>query len=175
MAKFSPQPRSSKSPITLYRSRGDPENLGGLLDGESSEIAQLDDPEDPVVVLFKTDESFVQLDQFFTSRHVRQYGINDRESVCSAATFLCAPMTGMVHQDLAHRPGRHSEEMGTILPSVVPYVNQLQVGLVHEGRGLQRMPVPFSRKIYSGQALQLSVNGYEEDVFRLLVTASEAA
>ncbi|MCI0420251.1 MAG: hypothetical protein L0387_32125 [Acidobacteria bacterium] len=43
----------------------------------------------------------------------------------------------MLDQDAAHQSGGDTEEMGPVLPTHIPLVYELKVGLVDEGGGLQ--------------------------------------
>jgi hypothetical protein len=45
----------------------------------------------------------------------------------------------VIDQDRAHRRGRHGEELAPALP-LDRLVDEFQVRLVHQGRGLERVP-----------------------------------
>ena len=51
-----------------------------------------------------------------------------------------------VHEDAPHQPRGHREEVGPVLPVDVLDVDQPEVGLVHQRRGLQAVPAALARQ-----------------------------
>ena len=49
------------------------------------------------------------------------------------------PASGNVDQDVPHQPGRHRQEVGAVLPTDVPPVQQADERFVHQGRCLKHM------------------------------------
>lgn len=49
------------------------------------------------------------------------------------STPVGGPGAGVIHEDLPHCPGRHTEEVSTVSPLDALLVNELQVRLVHQG------------------------------------------
>jgi hypothetical protein len=56
----------------------------------------------------------------------------------------------VLHQDLPHQVGGNSKEVSAILPLWRTLSGQAKIGLVHEGRALQRVVAAFSLQIVMG-------------------------
>ena len=65
---------------------------------------------------------------------------------------------GVIGQNLAHRLGRHGEEVGPILPLVIRCPRQLGVGFVHQRRGFERVVGGLYLKVAAGQCPQFVVD-----------------
>ena len=82
-------------------------------------------------------ESVVQLGEYGGVRFLDPQRFIEFDRTCAAAAFRGQPGARMVNQQLAHHPGRDSEEMRPVLESGLPRVNQLEIGLMDQGRCIQ--------------------------------------
>ena len=64
----------------------------------------------------------------------------------------------MVHEDTPHQPRRHREKVRAVLPVHLLDIDEPQVGLVDERRGLQAMAAPFTAHASPGDLLQLPLH-----------------
>ena len=76
----------------------------------------------------------------------------------AAAAFLAVGRLGIVQQDAAHDLGGDAEEVGTILPAGAALIDELQVGLVDEGSGLQGMAGALAAELGAGDPFELLVD-----------------
>jgi hypothetical protein len=60
----------------------------------------------------------------------------------------------VVHEDLAHEPGRNPEEMRPVLPAHLSLVDQPQIRFVDQSRGLQDMAGPLLPHVPAGNLAQ---------------------
>ena len=79
----------------------------------------------------------------------------------------------MVHQHLPHHPRRQAEELGPIAPVDLRLVHKPQIGLVHEGGGLEAVIRPLATQIRRGQSAKLVVDVREQRRWRGAVTSGE--
>jgi hypothetical protein len=64
----------------------------------------------------------------------------------------------MIDQYPSHRLRRDRKEMPSILPSCLSLIDQLQVGLMYQRRGLQGVPGPLTPEIGGSATPKLVVN-----------------
>jgi hypothetical protein len=77
-------------------------------------------------------------------------------------------MSCLVHEDSAHQVGGNPEEVRPVLPLDRVLIDKLDVGLVHERGGLQRVVGALAREISSRQGPQFCVDQRNEAVECLL-------
>jgi hypothetical protein len=75
----------------------------------------------------------------------------------------CRPLSGaaspgVIDQDPAHGLGRDGEEVPAILPEHPVLIDQAEEGLVHQGRGLERVIGALAAKLAGGDRAQLRVD-----------------
>ena len=73
----------------------------------------------------------------------------------TAAPFLAMLGPCIVYQNVAHHPRGDGEELRPVLPADVLPVDQPEVGLVHQSRGLQNMAAPLVRQVNGSHPMQL--------------------
>ena len=76
----------------------------------------------------------------------------------------CVAAAGMVHQDAPHHLRGDGEELAPVLPGGRALAEQAEVGLVHEGRGLQRVARPLATQAVRRPPPQLLVDQRKEAV-----------
>jgi hypothetical protein len=77
-----------------------------------------------------------------------------------------------IDQDAPHQLRRHREEMRAILPPHLARINQPQIGLVDQRRGLQRVARLLAVHVVSGQSAQLFINQRHELLQRQLIASA---
>ena len=60
-----------------------------------------------------------------------------------------------IHQDMSHHLRRQTKEMSPILPSGLLTINQVQVSLIDQRRGLQGVAGVFPQHVAMGQTMEL--------------------
>jgi len=84
----------------------------------------------------------------------------------ASPTLGCSPSAGMINQDAANHLGRHREEVGPAPPVDARLVDEPDVRLVDEGRGLERVPGPFLGHALLGDLAQLVIDQDQEPIRR---------
>ena len=64
----------------------------------------------------------------------------------------------MIHQDLAHQPGGHAQEVRPVLPVDAGLIHQPQIGFIHQGGGLQGMAGPLAAHGAVGDAPEFALD-----------------
>ena len=90
----------------------------------------------------------------------------------ASASLLIALRPRVVDQDPAHQSRRHREKVRTVLPLDALDVDEPQVRLVHESRGLQTVPEALAGHAPSSDALQLAVDVRDQRIEGRLVATS---
>lgn len=131
--------RPRLAPAAFDRSRGTAENVGRVFNRQAAEKPQLDDPSQLFVELRQPFERCIERDDLgraFGGSHVDIFHGNERNA---AAAFVRQPLSRMVHGELPHRFRGYGEEMTAIVSDQVRLLGQLQIRLVNQRRGLQRV------------------------------------
>ncbi len=87
-----------------------------------------------------------------------------------AAAFELVPRAGDVHQDAPHQLRGHGEEVRAVLPPHAARIDQAQIGLVDERRGLQRVAGTLSRHVAMREPVEFVVHQRHQPIQRLLVS-----
>jgi hypothetical protein len=86
--------------------------------------------------------------------------------VRARCTLLRPPRDGMVQQHLAHHARRRREEMGAVPPLHLMELRQLQIGLVDQRGGVERVVGPLAAESPTGNPLELVVDDGKHRVER---------
>jgi hypothetical protein len=70
----------------------------------------------------------------------------------------------VVDEDLAHQLRGDAEKVGAALPARPALVDQTQVSLIDERRGLQRVPGPLAAQVAVRQLMQLTLDERQQTV-----------
>lgn len=70
--------------------------------------------------------------------------------------------TGVLHQNTPHHLRGYSEKMGPVGKLERRIMEQLQVGFVHQGRGLQSMIGPLVAQMPLRDAMQFGINQFRQ-------------
>jgi hypothetical protein len=90
----------------------------------------------------------------------------------AAVTFPIAFRPRGIHQNAAHHPRRHRDEMHAILPLDLGDLNQPEIRLVDQGGCLQRMVATFVTHVPARDAVQLLVDERQQAVECVLFTST---
>ena len=80
----------------------------------------------------------------------------------------------MIHQDLAHEPGRYGEELRPVLPVHLRLIHQLDIGLVYQRGCLQRMTTSLGTHVALRDAPQFAFQAGNQAVQTLPLAGSPA-
>jgi hypothetical protein len=75
-------------------------------------------------------------------------------------------MTGVIHQDLPHRPHGDAQEVSTILPADMFVVDEFDIGLVNQRRRLEGVVGSLVLHEPGGSPVHLLVDGAKETILR---------
>src|SRR5262245_12862604 len=78
----------------------------------------------------------------------------------AAAVLFASLAAGIFHEDAAHRLSGRSKEVTPVGELLLAH--QPQISLMHQGRGVQRLPRPFTPHLHRGQPAQLVVDQRQE-------------
>jgi len=84
---------------------------------------------------------------------------------------LAVPRARVVHKNPAHEPRGHAQELGAIAPVGAVLFHQAQIGLVHQGRGLKRVPDTLRLQVVARHAAQFPVYQRDQPLEGVLVAA----
>ena len=147
---FSIQPCSGHGPVALDRTRGELHHLCRFLDRQPAKIPEFDNATLLRVQRLEPRQRLVKDERVSGingGRRRRGIGVVDRD-LCDASTALePSVVAGVVHDDAPHQLCGDAEEVRAILPVNRPLPNELEIGLVHERRGLQRVIAPLAREV----------------------------
>jgi hypothetical protein len=158
MAKLSPQPRPGQAPITFDGHGRNAYDFSDLFDGQTAEVAQLDDLALPRIEALQTPQRFVEGNQVYLRRRREMIGVVKRDALGLAATLGGPARFGVIYQDLAHQTRGGAEEIGAVLPIDLTLVYQSQKSLVNKSRRLERVAGPLTAQVAARQTAQLVVD-----------------
>ena len=157
-----PQPGLRNRPLANDGGVRDAEYGGRLLDRQPAEVTEFDD------AFLARAESRHPFERLVQRQHVDLPGAVGRDvfgqrDACQLAATLVGPTRPrQVDEDPSHDAGRRPEEVSPTQPPGLSLIDESDVGLVHEGRWLQRMACRFTTHVCSRQASEVVVEeGYE--------------
>jgi hypothetical protein len=78
----------------------------------------------------------------------------------------------MVDQDSPHQLRRDAKELRAVLPADALLIDELEIGFVHETRGLQRVPWPLVKEVAGGDVAQLPIDNGKQILERVAVAVA---
>ena len=174
-AQLFQQPRAGAHPVALHCADRGVEGGSGLLLGQAGEIPALYDAREARVETLERGERLVHRDDQLGLRIDAEVDVVEREPALVAGALLRAVMARVIDQHAAHRPGADGEKMRAVLPGDAGLVRQLQVDLVYQRGGSERVRGPATRELDPGDVAQVIVDEGEEIVVRLAVAGRDAA
>jgi hypothetical protein len=158
------EPGTRFRPLAADRDRRNPDHLRDLFQIESAEKPQFDNPCFPWIVFGQLPQGVVKGHQVagpLVRRMFCRREIDDQDTGPSR-TFRSPPRH--VNQDVPHQPGRHGQEVGTVLPTDALPVQQANERFVHEGRCLKQMIRTLAPEIPAGKPAKLRFDERHEFV-----------
>ncbi len=152
------QPGACLDPIALDGSDGQIQHFGNFFFGQPAEEPVFHHRTQPRVLLLETIERGIQGQQLFRWESQFRLGVSQSDMLHSAAALVGLAPTGVVHQNLAHGPRGDSHEMSPSLPFDLRRAQELEVGLMHQLGGLERVAWPLPRQRPPGGPSELVVH-----------------
>ncbi len=154
------EPSSREFPHALGRDGRDAQGLGGFVEREPAERPQLDEPREFRVDGFELLQGEIEIEKRVDRERAVVGGQGTRlvDARTVASSFGGAPPARVVDEYTPHRAGRHGEEAQPRVDTLEGVTVQSQIGLVDEGRGLQRVPRRFVSKMALGRPPQVLVD-----------------
>lgn len=142
----------------MDRSRGDVEEVGGLLDSEAAEDAEFDNLGLALVEGGEAVEGLVDIAEEDGRRGGRLGSIAEVDAGDIAATLVRVAFFGVGGEDAAHHLRGHAEQMGAVGKVNAMLPEQAHVGFVDERGGLQSVAVALAAHVAGGQAVKLVID-----------------
>ncbi len=98
-----------------------------------------------------------------------------RQASLQTSTLVGGPGSGVIHEDLPHGAGRHTEEVSAVLPLDALLVDELEVRLVDQGRGLKGVAGALPPHLRRCSPAKLAVDERHQLFERLRVTLAPGA
>jgi hypothetical protein len=137
-------------------------------------VAQLDDSRFQRVEFRKAVERLVERQQFSRLFGGERGRLFERECIGPAAALPAHVAARVVNEDAAHQLRRNSEEVRAVVPAGMGLVDQLEVDLVDEGGGLERVRGVFTPHVALGEAAQLALDERDQAVERRRVAVAQS-
>ena len=166
------QPHPCGRPLAGHRRRGNPQNFGSVVDGQTGEEAQLNDPALLGVKLGEILKRVVEHDHIQVGRLRRESALLQRYLASAAATLVRPMSASILNQDLAHELGRHSKKVCPILPLRKLPPHQPNVSFMDKRRALQGMVRALPLQKIVRHATQFAVDDGHESVERFTITVA---
>ena len=162
------QPRLRHRPVPLDRACRDPERSGRFLNRKPRKEPAFHDLSLPRIHLLEPPQRLVQRDQglrLVSGKDVlllRDLQIVEREPLQSASAFPRPSLPGVIAQDVARHCGCKRKEVRAALDARQRLVHKIDIGLVNQGRGVERMIAAPPPTLPMGQPVKLLVDEREE-------------
>ena len=145
------------------------EHLGDLLGREPAEELELHHPALSLVQRGQPMQRVLERDQVDVGPARGRFEQAQGDLLGVAAALPGRAVTGVVHQDPPHHARRQAEELGPVPPVDPALVHQPEIGLVHQGGGLEGVAGGLAAQVLGCQAMQLLVDHGEHLIEALLV------
>src|SRR5262245_4476242 len=103
----------------------------------------------------------------------RQVLLVERQRRYIAAALLCRLRPCVVDADLTHRAAGDRKKVSVVVPLRTRGAEKLEIGLVHERRGLERVPGTDTSELAMGQRSQFSVDDRKQPIERVAVSFAD--
>ena len=164
------QERARLPPLTLDLVGLSAQCFGGFFDREPREEPQFDDTREAFAEGLEARERGVERDQLARAFLVGHVDPVERDLVRAAAALLPRRPARMVDDDLAHRLGGDGKEVAPIRPVGAGAVDELQIRLMHEHGGVDRLARPGASELTTGGGAKFGVDEAEHEVDRVAVS-----
>ena len=160
--KLPHQPRPGHRPITFHGPFGDTKDLGRLFNAHPRKEAHFDDLRLAMIELVEPFKGLVEGENFLFTLGGERDGFVERNAARPTAALLPLLLPGVINQDSADRLGADGEEMRAALPINAGLIDQLEIRLVDQCGGLQRMIRPLAPKMPRGKGTEFIINKRHE-------------
>jgi hypothetical protein len=164
------QERARFPPVALDGTGRAVQDVGGFLDRQARKEPQFDQPAERLVNRSKLLERLVQRHDFprllgdgnlsFVKRHMTQ----------RTATLRGGVATRVIDDKLTHRSGREGEKVVPVLNGEARVFRELEIGIVHERGGLQRLAAP--ARLPMGQMAKLIINKRQQPLEGVMIATA---
>ena len=168
------QPGAGELPVPIDGAAGDVQEGGDLGDGETAEEAELDDAGLVWIELGQSDKGGIEFDEVRGSLLVDEKGGVELEALSATPPLLGVASAGGVHQHAPDGLGGDGEEVGAAFPDGLVLIHEAEVGLVHEGGGLEREILSLGAEVVLGDGAEFIVENGQEEIDRSLVSGRDA-
>ena len=148
--------------------------LRRLYHAQAAEVAELDDLRLARIEPSQRGERVLKGHQRGRFRGREDERFVQRQIRHAAAALPPAPLARVIHQDVAHQPGGHAEELCPALPIHLRMIHQLEIGFVDQRGGLQGMAGALLAHVAVGDAPQFAFHERDQPVQTLLVPGPPA-
>jgi hypothetical protein len=132
------KPGSGVGPVPISRGPRNPQYGGRILDRQSSEMAEFNQPRGDRIIGGKPSEGSIQGEQSFVRTLAVVRDITQLDPVKAAAVFLGPLPAGGIHEDSSHGLCSRCEEVPAVLPAnPVGSIDESEVRLVDQGSRLK--------------------------------------
>ena len=153
------KPPLGQPPPSLDGDRRDPDDLRRLLDAQTPEEAQLDDPTQLPINDGQIRQRVVEGDEVGVTVHRRLHDIRQSKLATVAATPDRMAPTRMVDEKMPHGSGGHGKELRAVGPfDRRRSADEPEVHFVYERRRLERLIARLTPKTLIRQATQLVIH-----------------
>src|ERR1700719_4393829 len=174
-AHLAREPRLRQIPIPVHPLWRNTKNQCNLAGCEATEVTHLNHPRYARIKLGTLFQRFVQPDDLrFQFRRNHQTFV-EIDGPHSPATFRAATRSGMLNQNTAHDFRNDGEELRSLLPVHLPYVDQPQVRFMHERGCLDRVLGTLPAQAAARNLPQLGIRQVDDSGESTLVAAAPPA
>jgi hypothetical protein len=157
------EPGPRIDPVAVGGPGGDAEDLGRRFAGEPSEVAQLEQRGLDRIALSELCRRGIEREQVLVRLRRRDEVGTEFLTPMSAAVDPAAPPAGAFDRDAPHGGGRRGEEVAAPAPPPIRAVaDQPQVGIVEQGRGLERLARSLAGELSRGRLAVLVMDQRQE-------------
>jgi hypothetical protein len=152
------QPRLGQPPVTHHRGGRHVQHRSRLLHGQAAEKPHLDDAAFPLIESRQCLQGLVERDEVRSTlvSHDEPFVEGDPRRITAA--LLIAPRTRMIHENVPHHTSGDGEEVRAIVPCHGFRIDQPEIRLVDERRGLQAVIRPLVPDVPLRDSMELCVN-----------------
>jgi hypothetical protein len=154
---------AGEGPVALDGARGDLEEGSDLFDGETAEVAELDDAGLAGIVRGEAGEGLIDGGDFVEAIGGDGEVVVHFDAVEASGASLGVVLAGVVDEDLAHDVSSEADEVGAVVPVNV-FAGKADISFVDESGGLEGVVGALAAHVGPGEAVQLRVDEGEETV-----------
>jgi hypothetical protein len=171
--EFPPQPGANHGPFSLDGSFGHFQHFGHFVDLKAAVKPQFDHFGLLGVEFRQLGHGIFKGQQILVVFGVDEEPLVEFDSLSVAASFFRQMSPGVIDEYAAHCLGTDGEEVRSPLPVHAFLVDELEIGLVNQGRGLKGMVVSLPPEITRGELSELIVYGTPKPLRRVAIPVVE--